>query len=70
MTESLGFLHEFETQRPEQQNHLGIETEVPATLEIVGQKRTATTRRSLKNRQRAAQQNETGIHPSEILIDP
>lgn len=60
MTESLGHLHEFETQRPDQQNNLGIPNGVPSTVEIVAQKRSAMTTRSMKNRQRATEQKETG----------
>lgn len=52
MTESMGYLHEFETQRPEQQDPIGIEIELPPTIEMVKQKRSATTTRSMKNRHR------------------
>lgn len=53
MTESMGYLHEFETQRPEKQDSIGIEIELPPTVDMVRQKRTATTARSMKNRQRS-----------------
>ena len=55
MTESLGYLHEFETQRPERQDSIGIEIESALTIEIVQQKRRAPTTRSMRNRQRASQ---------------
>jgi hypothetical protein len=62
MTESMGYLHEFENQRPERQDSIGIEIESAPTIDIVQQKRTATTTRSIKNRQRSSKQNEiTGI---------
>jgi hypothetical protein len=60
MTESITYLHEFETQRPEKQDNIGIEIELPATIDVVRQKRTATTTRSMKNRQRSSKQHETG----------
>jgi hypothetical protein len=63
MTESMGYLHEFETQRPEQQDIIGIEIELPPTIDMVKQKRTATTARSIKNRHRSHKhhhQNEIG----------
>ena len=53
MTESMGYLHEFETQRTEQQDSIGIELELPPTVDMVKQKRTATTARSMKHRQRS-----------------
>ena len=53
MTESMSYLHEFEAQRPEQQDTIGIEIELPPTVDMVKQKRTATTARSMKNRQRS-----------------
>jgi len=59
MTESMGYLHEFENQRPERQDSIGIEIESAPTIDIVQQKRTATTTRSIKNRQRSSKQNET-----------
>jgi len=59
MTESMGYLHEFETQRPEKQDAIGIEIELPPTIDVVRQKRTATTTRSIKNRQRSSKQNDT-----------
>ncbi|CAF3391144.1 unnamed protein product [Rotaria sp. Silwood1] len=61
MTESMEYLHEFETQRPEQHDTIGIEIELPPTMDIVRQKRTATTRRSIKNRQRSNKQNDTTV---------
>ncbi len=65
MTESLSYLHEFESQRREQQDTIGIEIELPPTIDMVKQKRSATTTRSIKNRQRSHKhhphhQNETG----------
>jgi hypothetical protein len=58
----MGYLHEFENQRPERQDSIGIEIESAPTIDIVQQKRTATTTRSIKNRQRSSKQNEiTGI---------
>lgn len=59
MTESMGYLHEFETQRPQKQDTIGIEIELPPTVDVVRQKRSATTTRSMKNRQRPSQQNDT-----------
>ena len=65
MTESMGYLHEFETQRFERQDTIGIEIELPPTVDMVKQKRTATTTRSIKNRHRSskqqAQPQETGM---------
>lgn len=55
MTESMGYLHEFESQRPEKQDTMGIEIELPPTIDVVRQKRTATTTRSIKNRQRPSE---------------
>jgi len=52
MTESMSYLHEFESQRPEQQDTIGIEIVLPPTIDMVKQKRTAVTTRSMKNRQR------------------
>jgi len=51
MTESLGYLHEFEIQQSEQQDTIGIEIELPPTVDVVKQKRAATTTRSIKYRQ-------------------
>ncbi len=59
MTESMGYLHEFESQRPEKQDKIGIEIELAPTVDMVRQKRTATTTRSIKNRQRSNKQNDT-----------
>jgi len=59
MTESMGYLHEFETQRPEKQDPIGIEIELPPTIDVVRQKRTATTTRSIKNRQRSSKPSDT-----------
>ncbi len=53
MTESMGYLHEFETQRPKQQDTIGIEIEFPPTIDMIKQKRAATTTRSIKIRQRS-----------------
>lgn len=64
MTESMSYLHEFETQRPERQDTIGIEIELPPTIDMVKQKRSATTTRSMKNRHRPHkihQPHETGI---------
>ena len=52
MTESMSYLHEFETQRPEKQDPIGIEIELPPTVDMVKQKRTAITTRSMKDRHR------------------
>ena len=60
MTESLACLHEFESQRPAQLDNMGIEIELPPTIELVRQKRTATTTRSMKDRQRSSQVNGIG----------
>jgi hypothetical protein len=64
MTESMGYLHEFETQRYERQDTIGIEIELPPTIDMVKQKRAATTTRSIKNRHRTPKQqpqpHETG----------
>ncbi|CAF1664706.1 unnamed protein product, partial [Adineta ricciae] len=59
MTESMGYLHEFETQRPEKQDKIGIEIELPPTIDVVRQKRTATTTRSMKIRQRSNKQDDS-----------
>ncbi|CAF1049157.1 unnamed protein product [Adineta ricciae] len=64
MTESMSYLHEFETQRPETQDTIGIEIELPPTIDMVKQKRSATTTRSMKNRHRphrTHQPHETAI---------
>ncbi|CAF1121040.1 unnamed protein product [Adineta steineri] len=53
MTESMSYLHEFETQRHTKQDTIGIEIELPPTIDMVKQKRTATTTRSMKSRQRS-----------------
>jgi len=53
MTESMSYLHEFEIQRSEKQDTIGIEIELPPTIDMVKQKRTAVTTRSMKNRQRS-----------------
>jgi hypothetical protein len=58
MTESMGYLHEFESQRPERQDSIGIEIELPPTVDMVRQKRTATTTRSIKIRQRTTEQSD------------
>ena len=71
MTESMSYLHEFETQRPEQQDTIGIEIELPPTIDMVKQKRTAITTRSMKNRHRSHKhhhQNDIGIYL--FLITP
>lgn len=51
MTESMGYLHEFETQRLERKDSIGIEIESAPTIELIRQKRLAPTRRSMKTRQ-------------------
>ncbi len=56
MTESMEYLHEFDNQRHEKQDTIGIEIESAPTIDLVRQKRTATTTRSIKNRQRTSQQ--------------
>lgn len=53
MTESMDFLHEFESQRVENQDTIGIEIELPPTVDMVKQRRSATTARSMKNRQKS-----------------
>jgi hypothetical protein len=58
MTESMGYLHEFENQRPDSHHTIGIEIESAPTIDIVQQKRTATTTRSIKNRQRTSKKPE------------
>ena len=58
MTESMGYLREFETQRPERQDSIGIEIELPPTIDMVRQKRSATTTRSIKIRQRTSEQSD------------
>ncbi|UJR25237.1 hypothetical protein I4U23_006589 [Adineta vaga] len=63
MTESMSYLHEFESHRFERQDTIGIEIELPPTIDMVKQKRSATTTRSMKNRHRSRkthQQQETG----------
>ena len=69
MTESMSYLHEFEIQRPEQQDTIGIEIELPPTVDVVRQKRTATTARSMKNRQHSRKHHHTdepGMNVSSI----
>lgn len=56
MTESMEYLHEFDSQRSEKSDTIGIEIESAPTIDMIRQKRTATTTRSIKNRQK---QNET-----------
>lgn len=51
MTESMNYLHEFENHRPERQDSIGIEIESAPTIELIRQKRSATTTRSIKTRQ-------------------
>jgi hypothetical protein len=59
MTESMGYLHELDNhQRFERQDTIGIEIELAPTIDVVRQKRTATTTRSIKNRQRSSKQND------------
>lgn len=69
MTESMGYLHEFEAKRLEQSDTMGIEIELPPTMDMVKQKRTATTTRSMKNRQRSKKQNETTGKYKQKMID-
>ena len=52
------YLHEFEAERSAQQDTMGIEIELPPTIDMVRQKRTATTTSSIKNRQLATEQND------------
>ncbi|CAF1076669.1 unnamed protein product [Didymodactylos carnosus] len=52
MTESMACLHEFETQRYENNDTMGIPLEVPPTADVVKQKRSATTARSMKIKQK------------------
>ncbi|CAF2221465.1 unnamed protein product [Rotaria magnacalcarata] len=61
MTESMDYLHEFESKRSEQADRMGIEIELPPTMDMVRQKRTATTTRSIKNRQRLKNQNDVSV---------
>jgi hypothetical protein len=61
MTESMGYLHEFESQRSELQDSIGIEIESAPTIDIIQQKRTARTTRSMKNRQRSSKQSELTV---------
>ncbi len=69
MTESMGYLHEFENQRLKKQDSIGIEIELAPTIDMVRQKRTATTTRSIKSRQRSTTLNDTtGISQSKILL--
>lgn len=63
MTQSMSYLHEFDSHQLEKQDTIGIEIELPPTIDVVKQKRTATTTRSMKNRQRPNRQHhgsETG----------
>ncbi|CAF4079395.1 unnamed protein product [Rotaria magnacalcarata] len=72
MTESMSYLHEFDNHQPEHQDTIGIEIELPPTMDMVKQKRTATTTRSMKNRQRLTkryQQNETAIIENDLPND-
>ena len=65
----MGYLHEFEDQRPDSHNMIGIEIESAPTIDIVQQKRTATTTRSMKNRQRTSKQPEI-LGNQNLLIFP
>jgi len=56
MTESMGYLNEFENQ-----DTIGIEIELAPTIDMVRQKRSAITTRSIKNRQRTSQQHEITV---------
>jgi len=67
MTESFGYLHEFESQRPAKQDTLGIEIESAPTLDIIKQKRSAATARSIKVRQRGSESAENP--DSSVLMD-
>ncbi|CAF3108297.1 unnamed protein product [Rotaria socialis] len=72
MTESMSYLHEFDNHQLEHQDTIGIEIELPPTMDMVKQKRTATTTRSMKNRQRSTkryQQNETAIIENDLPND-
>lgn len=68
----MSYLHEFETQRPEQQDPIGIEIELPPTVDMVKQKRTATTTRSMKDRHRSHKHvsppAETGEHSQSFSL--
>ena len=68
----MSYLHEFETQRPEQQDPIGIEIELPPTVDMVKQKRRATTTRSMKDRHRShkhpPQPSETGEKPKDLYL--
>ena len=59
MTESMNYLHEFETQRPERQDSIGIELESAPTIELIRQKRSATTTRSMKTREHKTKPTES-----------
>ncbi|CAF4557801.1 unnamed protein product [Rotaria sp. Silwood1] len=72
MTESMSYLHEFDDNQLEQQDTIGIEIELPPTIDMVKQKRTATTTRSIKNRQRSHKhhfENETAIIENDLPND-
>jgi len=69
MTESMAYLHEFETQRLEQDDTIGIEIEIPPTADMVRQKRTATTTRSIKTRQRSSRQSFETVQNENDLPD-
>ncbi|CAF2893613.1 unnamed protein product [Rotaria sp. Silwood2] len=72
MTESMSYLHEFDNHQFEQQDTIGIEIELPPTIDMVKQKRTATTTRSIKNRQRPHKhhvENQTAIIENDLPND-
>lgn len=46
----MSYLHEFENQRFERKDSIGIEIESAPTIDLIRQKRSATTRRSLRTR--------------------
>lgn len=48
----MSYLHEFDNHQIEHPETIGIEIELPPTIDMVKQKRTATTTRSMKNRER------------------
>lgn len=67
MTESLQCLHEFDSQHPDQQGGIGINVEIPPTIDMVQQKRTATTTRSIRHRQQSIKQTDSGRNNSSSI---
>lgn len=73
MTESFEYLHEFESRCPTEQDTLGIEIESAPTLDIIKQKRSAATARSIKVRQRFSESIENPVLTNTLnvpLISP